>query len=69
MDFEWDDAKGAGCLRERGFAFADVLPAFDDPARVILSDDRFDHGEARMLLFGRAAGRLFAIVCTSRGER
>lgn len=69
MDFEWDDAKSERCRRERGFSFADVLPAFDDPARRIEPDDRFDYGEARFRLYGRVAGRLFVIVFTGRAGR
>jgi uncharacterized DUF497 family protein len=29
--FEWDDAKNDRCVRDRGFGFADILPAFLDP--------------------------------------
>src|SRR5438045_2370699 len=28
---EWDDAKNDRCVRDRGFGFADILPAFLDP--------------------------------------
>jgi uncharacterized DUF497 family protein len=69
MDFEWDAAKSARCQRERGFSFADVVPAFADPARRIEPDDRFDYGEPRFRLFGRVAGRLFVIVYTVRAGR
>jgi len=31
--FEWDDAKNDRCVRDRGFGFADILPAFLDPNR------------------------------------
>jgi uncharacterized DUF497 family protein len=31
MEFEWDGSKSERCLRERGFTFAFVLPAFIDP--------------------------------------
>jgi uncharacterized DUF497 family protein len=36
--FEWDDAKNDRCVRERGFGFADILPAFLDPNRRVERD-------------------------------
>ncbi len=69
MEFEWDDTKDRRCRAERGFGFADVLPAFADPARCIKPDTRQDYGEARYVLFGRVAGRLFVIVFTDRAGR
>jgi uncharacterized DUF497 family protein len=65
--FEWDDAKNDRCVRERGFGFADILPAFLDPNRRMERDDRRDYGEERFRLYGRVAGRLFVIACTRRG--
>jgi len=68
VQFEWDRAKSERCLRERGFAFADMLPAFVDPDHNVELDERFDYGEARFRLFGRVNGRLYVIVFTYRGE-
>jgi uncharacterized protein len=67
MEFDWDDAKSATCLKERGFSFADVIPAFTDPNRRAEVDDRRDYGETRYTLYGRVAGRLFVIAYTMRG--
>ena len=67
IKFEWDDAKSERCLRERGFGFADILPAFADPDRRVEHDDRRDYGEDRFRLYGRVAGRLFVIVYAKRG--
>src|SRR6516162_11521538 len=64
--FEWDDAKNDRCVRDRGFGFADILPAFSDPNRQVQRDDRRDYGEERFRLYGRVAGRLFAIAYTPR---
>ena len=66
MEFDWDDAKSARCRRERGFSFADVVPAFRDPDRRAEVDDRRDYGETRYMLYGRVAGRLFVITYTMR---
>lgn len=68
MDVEWDDDKDRRCRSERGFSFADVLPAFRDERRTVAVDDRYDYGEVRFRLFGRVAGRLFVIVFTKRGN-
>lgn len=63
--------KSERCRRERGFSFADVIPAFADPDRHVEIDDRWEYGEVRYPLYGRdgrVAGRLFVIVYTRRGE-
>jgi uncharacterized DUF497 family protein len=38
--FAWDDAKNDRCVRDRGFGFADILPAFLDPNRRVERDVR-----------------------------
>jgi hypothetical protein len=65
--FKWDDAKNDRCVRDRGFGFADILPAFLDPNRRVERDLRRDYGEERFRLYSRAAGRLFVIAYTRRG--
>jgi uncharacterized protein len=64
--FEWDDAKNDRCMRDRGFGFADILPAFRDPNRRVQRDARRDYVEERFRLYGRVAGRLFVIAYTRR---
>jgi len=68
VEFEWDPAKNERCLRERGFSFVDVPPAFLDPLYFIEPDHRFDHGEDGYQLFGHVKGRLYVIVFTRRGS-
>lgn len=68
MEFEWDEAKSERCRRERGFSFADVLPAFFDPARMIEPDRRYEYGEERFCVYGRVERRLFVIVYTARSK-
>ena len=65
--FEWDEAKNERCARERGFGFADILPAFLDPNRRAERDVRRDYGEERFRLYGRVGGRLFVIAYMRRG--
>jgi uncharacterized DUF497 family protein len=66
LEFDWDPRKSERCLRERGFSFDFVIPAFADPERRVEMDDRRDYGEPRYRLYGRIAGRLFVIVYTPR---
>ena len=47
MEFEWDKVKSQHCLRERGFSFAFVIPAFRDPRRQVEVDERWPYGEVR----------------------
>lgn len=65
--FDLDEAKSDRCLREIGFGFSDILPAFVDPRARIERHRRRDYGEERFRLYGRVAGRLFVIVYTRRG--
>jgi uncharacterized DUF497 family protein len=51
-------------LRERGFSFVFVIPAFADPKRRIELDERWPYGEVRYRLYGRIRGRLFVVVYT-----
>jgi uncharacterized DUF497 family protein len=38
LTFEWDAEKSEKCLRERGFSFSFVIPAFADPERRVEMD-------------------------------
>lgn len=69
MEFEWDDAKSARCLADRGFDFAYALGVFGDPERLVVADDRFDYGERRLMVLGQIDGRLYAVICTPRDGR
>ena len=62
MEFEWDEAKSERCRRERGFSFADMLPAFSDPKRLVEPDSRYEYGEERYCLYGSIEGRLFVVA-------
>ena len=68
MEFEWDEAKSKRCLRERGFSFAFVIPAFADPKRQVEVEERWRYGEARCRPYGRIGGRLFVVVYTMSGR-
>jgi len=65
---EWDEAKRAWTLRERGLDFADAEKMFDGRT-VTLADDRKDYGETRFISAGWLEGRFVVIAWTSRGMK
>src|SRR5919109_1137282 len=64
MEFEWDDSKSERCLRERGFTFAFVVPAFGDPQRRVEIDGRREYGETAIVCTGGSR-----VVCSSSPTR
>lgn len=68
MKLEWDEAKRAKTLRERGIDFADVARLDWDDA-VIIPDTRCDYGEAREVAMAELDGRLMIVAYTIRGDR
>ncbi len=46
MDFEWDEEKNKGNIRQRSFDFADAWEIFEVPMQTAL-DLREDYGEER----------------------
>jgi hypothetical protein len=68
MRFEWDPAKDAATLAERGFSFVAVLDAFTDPKRRISQDTRRHYGERRFNMIAQSKGRIFHVTFTYRGE-
>ena len=66
--FEWDEAKSARNLRERGFDFEFATGIFKDPV-VEEEDLRRDYGEQRFVATGGIDDRFFTVVYTRRGER
>ena len=67
MLFEWDEAKSARNLRDRGFDFEFVTAVFRGP--VVEEEDQLqDYGERRFTVTGQIEGRFFTLVYTWRGE-
>jgi uncharacterized DUF497 family protein len=66
--FEWDEAKSAKNLSERGFDFEFVTGIFYGPL-VNEEDRRRDYGEPRFQATGEIEGRFFVVVYTWRGDR
>ena len=69
LEFEWDEHKSDQVYEERGFDFGFAAQAFLDPQAIHQPDTRFDYGEDRFRLYGRAQGRLLVVVYTKREGR
>jgi uncharacterized protein len=68
MEAEWDDAKSAWNLRERGFDFAHAARIFERPV-IEREDARQDYGEPRFVAIGTVDGEHLALVYTPRAGR
>ncbi len=66
MVIEYDEARRAKTLQERGLDFADAGVVFDAPA-FTTTDDRQAYGEARFVTYGVLDASLVVIVWTPRG--
>ncbi len=69
MEFDWNPAKCARNITERGidFDFADVVVGFADSGRKVVKDTRKDYGEARYNMLAKVNGR-FHVTFTERGQ-
>ena len=59
MEFNWNPAKCAKNIAERGIDFADVVVGFADPERKVVKDARKDYGEVRYNMLAKVNGRVF----------
>lgn len=66
MEFDWDPAKHARNVRERGFGF-DVAALVFEKETLEMEDTRTDHGEIRIQAIGEADGTVLFVVYTDRG--
>jgi uncharacterized protein len=67
MEFEWDGAKHARNLRERGIGFDDGARIFDGPV-LLWEDNRREYGEDRFRAVGESTGDILHVAFTWRGE-
>ena len=67
MDFEFDPAKRAWTLAERGLDMAEVGAIFEGSV-ITYPDDRRDYAEPRFITVGRLRGRMVVVVWTPRGN-
>lgn len=63
--FDWDDAKSARCLLERGFGFDHAARIFAGPVLERI-DRRKEYGELRIQAIGKIDGCLYFVCFTDR---
>lgn len=68
MEFDWNPAKCAKNVAERGIDFADVVVAFADPMKKVAKDNRMDYGEERFNMLAVVEERVFHVTYTERGK-
>jgi uncharacterized protein len=68
VEFEWDEAKHAKTLRERGIGFDDGARILEGPV-LIWQDTRRDYGEDRFRAVGESEGDILHVVFTWRSDR
>jgi len=67
MNIEFDEAKRAKTLEERGLDFADAVHVFAT-SDMTLPDQRADYGETRYISVGWLGNRVVVLAWTPRGE-
>jgi uncharacterized DUF497 family protein len=67
MTVEFDEAKWARTLTERGLDMARADEVFDG-ASLTVEDDRMDYGETRYITVGFLDERMVVLVWTPRGD-
>jgi uncharacterized protein len=65
VQIEYDEAKRAATISQRGLDFEDAAKLFAGPHFTFV-DDRYAYGEARWISLGNLDGRTVAIVWTER---
>ena len=67
MKVEFDAAKRAGTLEQRGLDMARAGEVLDG-ATLTIADDRMDYGETRYITIGFLDERMVVLVWTPRGD-
>ena len=67
MRVEFDQAKRAVTLAERGLDFADAINVFEGRS-ITFEDERRAYGESRFITIGELGERMVVIVWTLRGD-
>ena len=67
MKVEFDAAKRAGTLEQRGLDMARAGEVLDG-ASLTIEDDRMDYGEPRYITIGFLDERMLVLVWTPRGD-
>ena len=67
MEIEFDPAKRALTLKDRGLDFLDAPRLFEGRSLTVV-DDRVDYGEVRFISYGFVGAAAIAVVWTDRDE-
>ena len=67
MIFEWDEAKEARNVRQRGLDFGTAAGMFSGHV-MTWQDTRRDYGEVRVVALGEVEGRGLVVVYTDQGD-
>jgi uncharacterized DUF497 family protein len=67
MEFEWDEAKSAQNLRQRGFGFDYAACVFDGPT-IEAVDGRRAYGELRIRAIGQVDENVLVVIYTDRNK-
>ena len=67
MEIEFDPAKRALTLKDRGLDFLDAPRLFEGRSLTVV-DDRVDYGEVRFIGYGIIGNAAIAVVWTDRDE-
>ena len=67
MEIEFDPAKRALTLKDRGLDFLDAPRLFEGRSLTVV-DDRVDYGEVRFISYGFIGTAAIAVVWTDRDE-
>lgn len=68
MELEFDPAKNARNIRERGISF-ECFADMDLETAIAVEDVRMEYGERRIRLLGSIYGRVHVAVITYRGDK
>ncbi len=67
MEIDYDPAKGASTLHERGLDMAQAGEVFDGP-HLTIEDDQQHYGEPRYITLGHLGGRMVVLAWTPAGS-
>lgn len=68
MKIEFDPKKDAANREKHGLSLAFGAKVLADPERLEILDVRFAYAEERVIVYGKAQGRVYVCIFTERGQ-
>jgi len=65
--FEWDTLKNKSNLDKHGIDFIQAKEVFKDENKIETPDNRYDYGEQRFKIVGKAIDLVLSVIYTMRG--